>query len=302
MAVPWLSTFAKRVQTKLDQPETDPGQLTWSFDEEFSQAADGALRYTWERLSSLDKNFGMTINTALSVTAASRTFALPTDCRMLRKVVEIDGAGAEISGGEIVMGTWEDLGASERMAVYQQDVKQLYFMRVPTRSYSVKVIYGREPLPLAYGTAQSVGATSMALAAHERDEDDAFNAQTFRIRSATTGQGQTKAASDYDGVTRTITVTAWSPVPTGVVKYDTKPDLPTDATDFFLYDICGRMAEKLQDERLVLSFQNEREKHLAHFQQAASSYERRSPLLIRDAYGDVGFADPADTSIGWWST
>jgi hypothetical protein len=61
------------------------------------------------------------------------------------------------------------------------------------------------------------------------------------------------------------------------------------------------MAEKLQDERLATSFTSEREKHLAHFQQAAAGYERRSPLLIRDAYGDAGFADPADIVAGWWS-
>ena len=296
-AFSWLSDLIGEIRTKVNQPESDPGQLSWDASE-FAFACRQEQDYLWERLSALDKDFGITIDTSLSVTANSRTFTLPTNCRMLRRVVQIDTSGNEVAGGALYDAKWEELYESERACKYLPDANQLYFAMAPSATYPVKVVYGRHPVPLCHGIVQSGASTTITLQDHELNEDDALNGLVIRIYDGT-GQGQEKAVTDYDGATRVATTAAWSPVPDGTSKYTSRPELPWDLKQAFIYGVAARLVEKLHGETdIVRVYFSQREKHLLHGRGGAAALKRQSPKLIRDAYDDNGFADPMD--VGSW--
>jgi hypothetical protein len=279
---PLLAELEPEVLRKIDQPSDEAGQLTWEIPEEYAQACQQEYLYLWERLSTIDRNFGMAMNTtAVSVVSGTLVYSLPADCRWLRRVVEIDAIGN--NRGQVPIATWDeyDAGQYDNGVIYQPDDQTIRFVSDPGRSYAVRLIYGKYPTPLVHGIARDGGATSIQLDDHEPMDDDIINGLTV-VLYAGTGYGQSKAASDYDGVTRTVTVgTAWTVNPVAGTKYTSRPSLPRDMRDAFIYGVCARMVEKIQDERYG-EFTAMREKHLSQVRQALGRADRLGPLRTRD--------------------
>jgi hypothetical protein len=291
LSFPWLIDIERDVRDKVDLPSTDPAQFSWLFPEEFTRACVQEQGYLWERISSLDKNWGVVVDTTLAVTSGVRTLTLPSTLRFIRKIVEVDSSGREVIGGDIDLTTWDALGNTEREAIFMPDQNQLYFMVAPTRSYSVKVIHGAYAIPVIHGVAGVSGATSLKLDGHESFESDLYNTLEVFVYGGT-GAGQTRTISDYDGPTQTATVSlAWTTTPDATSTYTSRPSLPRDARDALVYGVTSRLLEKLQDERYTTYWQN-REKHLEQFRGAVASLDRRGPLSIRDDYDPHGY-------IGW---
>ncbi len=79
------------------------------------------------------------------------------------------------------------------------------------------------PLPMFgiadRGTAQSITSTTIQLRAAAPFANDELIGATVVILTASTGAGQSRRITDYDGVTDTATVATWTVTPTGTITY-----------------------------------------------------------------------------------
>lgn len=298
--VPYLADLIRRVKNKVDQEATAPGTPSFT-DQEIVEAANDTQAELVSDLIALDKNFQMYVDTSYSVTSGTRTLTLPTDLTYLRKVVELDGSGNEVLGGEIYSAYWEDLGRSQQQAIFlpqglsganQYAGPMLYFTRTPTRSFSVKLVYGFEPLPLLHGVAVDGGATSIQLADYESYQDSVYVNQDVYIFKGT-GAGQSKTITAYVGSTRIATVSAWSTVPDDTSQYTSRPNIPNSATEAFIYGMTARLLEKYGAAGF---HQAQYEKFIAKFKSRASFTDRQNASGIRDEY-QTNFADPYDDGL-----
>ena len=93
---PWLSDVERAVRRKVDQPSDEPGQPTWAL-EEWNQTFNDSQRHIWERISSMDRNFGVQIDSTITAASGAQTTALPSNLRAVRKVYETNAAGKVIA-------------------------------------------------------------------------------------------------------------------------------------------------------------------------------------------------------------
>lgn len=293
---PWLYDLIPLIAQKIDQPVDDTGRLTWEDPAELVRACNQEHEYLFRRISALAANMDIKIDTSITVASGSQRALLPTDLRKLRYVNEIDSAGNVIR--PIQGGSWERLGKFEKDAIFlPRDSSNsgravLYFTKPTIGSMKLQVVYHYAPLPLVHGLVRDSGNTTVQLGLHESGEDDVLNGAVLYLPEGT-GSGQTKTITDYDGDTRTATVSAWAPLPSEDTTYTSRLDLPRDATDAFVYGVCCRLAEKLQDERRQ-EWANERERHLAEMKDDVTNLDNQAPTITRDDSADI-HGDPLYT-------
>jgi hypothetical protein len=284
---PLLADIERQVMLKLDQPSDEEGQLTWILPDEFLHAANQEYIHLWGRLSNMGYPFRPKVDTTtVSVVAGTRTYSLPADCRQLRRVIEINASGEELE--EVRYATDADLDEGvQPSAIYRPDAQELYFTADPQRDFQVKLVYMPFPLPLAHGTARGGSISTLKLGQHETWDDGAFVGQPIYVYD---GQGASQSATPtaYAGKSQTVTVT-WTAIDNGSgalypgagSSYSTRPLLPPGLQDAFIYGICSRMVEKLEDERYI-AFQTRREVHLDRVKQDIGRRDLQGPIVTRD--------------------
>ena len=127
---------------------------------------------------------------------------------------------------------------------------------------------------------RAAGSTTLQIADHESAEDDIYNNLGIYIFDGT-GAGQTNTISDYVGWSRIATVTAWSTNPSTDSYYTSRPSLPRDADQAFLYALLCGLVEKNDGERYT-QFLRERQIHMSALKKSASSFEQSGPLKIQN--------------------
>jgi hypothetical protein len=80
------------------------------------------------------------------------------------------------------------------------------------------------------GTAQSATSTTIVLRAAAAFANTELVGQTVFIASASTGSGQVRQITAYNGATDTATVDAWTTTPTGTITYRVFATAPASAT------------------------------------------------------------------------
>jgi hypothetical protein len=286
----WLSDIERFVRTKVDQPVDEPGQPGFRWDAEFQQNANLSYRWVHERISSIDRNFGVK-TTTIAVSAGATTTALPASLRVLRKVFLLRGT---TPCAIIRLSSFDELGAwcPGTSAVFRPSEGDLYWTGRPRSAFSILVVYEEHPVPLIHGCALDGGGSTIQLAEHESDQNDLHVGTEIRLTDGD-GAGQERTGLLYNGLTKVLTVdSAWtSGTPTAQTRYTSKPKLPPDALDVLVWDVCARMAEKLQDEKWN-EFVQERETKLKHMATALASLDRQEPQYARDAMELGGHGDP----------
>jgi hypothetical protein len=286
----WLSDVERAVRRKVDQPLDEPGQPTWAL-EEWNQVFNDAHRHTWERISSMDRNFGVKVDDTTTVAAGDTSTALPADLRTLRKVYTLNASGKVQS--VIRAASFDDLGGwcANEAAIYRPSENDLYWAVPTTKAMTLRVVYEAYPPRLPHGcVAKLSSGVFIQLASYESDDDADYNSIELLMASGT-GAGSTVTTSAYDAGSKVVTVTPAITVDTDT-KYTSRPALPVDAYDAFFYDCCARLVEKLQDERFE-EFVVQRERRFLQMATALASLDRQETLYTRDDTELGGHGDPA---------
>lgn len=291
---PWLSQIERAVRRKVDQPADEPGQPTW-VQEEWWQHFNDAHRYIWERVSSLDRNFGIVVDDTITATAGSQTTALPTNLRLVRKIYRMDSLGGD-EQAVIRVATFDELGGwcAGEAAAFRPTENDLYWAKPPKQDMPLRIVYSAYAPMLPHGCIQKfTSGTNLTLASYESDDDSDYTdlGTDGLYISEGTGCGTLLTPSLYDGCTKVLTVSPGVTVD-DTSKYTSRPRLPIDAYDAYFYDCCARHVEKTQDERWQ-EFTAQREAKLRAMSTALQSLDRQEPLLTRDDMELGGHNDPA---------
>jgi hypothetical protein len=283
---PLLSQVERHVFHMLDEPLDSTGQLTWDREAEFNLAANAEFLYLLERIQSLDRDWLIKVVDTPTVSSGDRLVTLPDDVRSVRAVYEIKSAGLDESK-RIDAGSWSDLGTGYDSWIYRPDTRELYFTTNPTDGATLRVVYNSQPPPLAHGFIVGGSSFTVLLAEHEPDEDDILNGRTIFFVDGSgdtlSSANRTQVLSSYTGPTRFAIMTpgTGTAVIDTTTKYTSRPELPRGAYDAFVYGICSRLLEKLEDERYV-SFAMNREKHLQHLKTEIMQQEKATPIQTND--------------------
>lgn len=288
----WLSEVEARVMIKVDQP-LDRGGETFK-PEEFIQHAQAEYRYLWGRISDKQRNWGIKITDAVTITAGSRTVSLQDaapDCRSVRQFKVIEG-GRELRS--LIAGKFMHLGTDADIFVYRPDQNDLQLMFTPTANATLRFVYNYYPVQLIMGAVRSAGSTSIQLGEHEVSASGLLVGQTGRIFSAETtlaAVGQEWPILAWDGPSRTATVATLATIPDTTARYDSKPILPPDSEDAFEYGISARMVEKLHSEYYPI-WRAERERYLDRADISVDRFESQDQIVVDDELGFTRFSDP----------
>lgn len=290
MLFPWLSEVEQVVLAKIDQKRSEPGDPGVG-DDELNHVFNAEHRYLWERLSSMDRDFGITVDDTVTVSAGDQTTALPTDLRVLRQVYQL-------RGGEVCrlieVGSWHELqGSCHREALYQPDAgsPQIYWVKKPTSDMTLRLVYGAYAPHLFHSCVLSAGSTTVALPTYETSTDSSGVSRNILVDQGP-GAGQERTVSSYSGADREITVSAAfsSGLPTSRSHITSRPALPPDFFDAFVYGSCARLVEKYQDMKFA-EFTAQRAEKLQAAYTALNTLDRRGPLETYDM-DDFGHGDP----------
>lgn len=277
---PYLSDCQGDVLGKIDQPEDEIGQLTWDPEAEINRAFRAEFKYLWERITSLDRNWGLKFTDSLSQVAGTRTIQLPTDCRAVRAIYTINNVGGQESsnyGG----GNLSELGIENKAWIYLPEQQQVYLTRDPRSNENLRVVYLYDPPELVHGKIrEQFSSTQWALAWHETTEDDRPNTRQAYVYKGT-GQGQLATIDDYRGYDRRATVSGAATALDDTSYITSRPELPLGAYDAFIYGVCARLLEKLEDDRYQ-AFEYRRETHLHHLNTEVMNLDRSNPIQTLD--------------------
>lgn len=292
---PWLSDLEPHIRSKIDEKRFEPGQP--KFDrQELSAAFNAEQRYLYERISSMDRDFNLTIDDTIAVTAGTETTTLPSRIRVLRAAFELDGSGNVVRPVDV--GAWHEMnGSCDREALFRPYPQgELFWVAKPSRAFTMRIVYGAHAPHLFHGCVQASGATVVQVEDYEPATDDRATARPFLIYEGDAA-GSERTVSDYDGGDREVTVdSSYSPLPTDKSRYTSRPDLPPDAADAFVYGVCARLVEKHRDSRFQ-EFQAQRGEKLNSMFTALNTLDRRGPLETYDV-DDFGHGDP-DWDLGY---
>jgi len=303
---PLLSDCAAEIWRKLDQPEDETGQLTWDPDIELNQAFRSEFRYLWDRISALDRSWGVKVST-VSVTAGTRAVVLPTDCHKIREVWELRGDKEDINHAS---GRWDQLGQAEYTFKYRPDLRELYYLKSPTASVTLRIVYYYTPPELFHSRVQEdgtrVGPTGTTytytgtLGSQESTENGRLVGRDAYAYGGTGAPG-IGAVTAWNGVTKQVTVTvdtsdsdysdygsAWD----GTTLLTCRPELPKSAYDAFIYGCCARLLDKLDDDGWRI-FEARRERSLAQLATDVMQLEMTDPIQTNDSTSG-SHGDPLD--------
>jgi hypothetical protein len=286
---PWLHEVELEVRAKIDENRGEPGQPKWSR-AEISHAFNAEHRYLYERISSMDRDFNLLVDDTITVAAGDETTALPDGIRVLRSAFELDGNG-EVKRA-VDVGAWHEMnGSCDREALYRPYPQaELFWLNKPSGPLTLRIVYGAHPPHLFHGCAQASGNLTLAVDSFEPRSDDEGIGRDILIYEGD-GEGSVRTVSDYRGDDQEITVTAsFSPLPTSRSRYTSRPDLPPDAKDAFVYGVCARLVEKFRDARFQ-EFTMQRMEKLNSAFTALNTLDRRGPLETYDV-DCFGHGDP----------
>lgn len=288
---PWLSEVEAEIRAKVDSKRREPGQPKFD-NQEMSAAYNGEHRFLHERISSMDRDFNVLIDDTLTVTSGSETTDLSviTGLRVIRALFELDGSGNVCR--EIDVGPWHEMGGScSREALYRPYPQaDLVWLNKPQKTFSLRVVYSAYPPHLFHGCVQSAGSSILGVEGFEPISDGHGVNRNILIYEGD-ASGSERTVSAYSGADREITVTAaFSPLPTQRSRYTSRPDLPYDAYESFVYGVCARLVEKFRDARFG-EFIGMRDQRLHAMFTALNTLDRRGPLETYDME-PFGHGDP----------
>lgn len=259
----------------LDQGESEPQDPTYSLAEivrQMNMAVDWVVQETQDA----DHRW-LTASANATVTADNRTVSLPTDCRAVRLIREIDSAGEEIA--EWLPGREEDTGVSDYRFIQLPAANTVYLTTTPKSGATLKIWYLPYKTPVFHGLARTAGSTSIQLADYELREDDIYNNATLYIYKGT-GAGQSKSISDYTGWSQIATVTTWTTTPSTDSWYTSRPPLPREAEQLLIYATACALVAKNDAERYS-QFMAERDLRLSKLLAAIKSWNRSGPRSMQ---------------------
>ncbi len=289
MLFPWLSDIEPEVRAKIDENRGEPGQPKWSR-QEINHAFNAEHKYLYERISSMDRDFNLLVDDTITVSAGDETTALPSNIRVVRQIFELDGSGEVIRPVDV--GAWHEMGGTcNREALYRPYPQaELFWLKKPSSNLTLRVVYGDYPPHLFHGCVQASSSTVLQVESFEPSTDDLAIGRDILIYEGD-GAGSERTVSDYDGGDREVTVSlAYSPLPTSRSRYTSRPDLPPDAKDAFVYGVCARLVEKFRDARFQ-EFTMQRMEKLNSAFTALNTLDRRGPLETYDV-DNFGHGDP----------
>ena len=104
--------------------------------------------------------------------------------------------------------------------------------------------YQKGPVELHYANAAGVSSDTITFSAPGENGgtlvalDNYYSGSIVRIYDAATGAGQAREITSFDGTSLVAKLRhAWTPVPTGTVRYEICPILPTGYDDLYALDV-----------------------------------------------------------------
>jgi hypothetical protein len=296
---PWLADVIPTVMNNVDQPSSDGMRATYDNPAEVVQHARLETEYLIQRISTLDELYNIALDSSLTVASGDSTLALPSDTRVVLEVYRIDDTGRRVEEMPLAdqhgWHTFENTG--QFAASYDPNANLLRFPFPAPEAMSIELIYEQYlPMPI-HGIVQDAGPTTLQLGEHEMVDNDVYiGVETYIYAGA--GAGQSLTATDYDGVTRTLTFgSSWATTPQGVTQsntsyYTSRPPLPRESLNAFLEGLTLRLMGKLQEavdlkrRPMLMEFLDQMEENLT-----------RKPRKRIDAirnYAQRTFSDPHD--------
>lgn len=281
-----LSRLVRSVQSLVDQPDDDPAQYAFSR-ADFADAANYAQDELFRDASMLDADWTLK-ETTVSIPAGTTAYALPDDCRGLRKTSEWDSTNDE-ELRPLAVGEWGQLGRRDYDCLFKgkdadnSNAPTLRFLKPTPRALTVKIVYEYHPPTLAHGILQEdAGASSFVLEEHEPDENDVLVGGTLHIVKDPNGSAYgSQAISTWSGETRAAGfATPWSPIPKKGAYYTMRPDLPKDLERVYVLEMGVVLGIKLPD-RLYEEWRRERERKLLTAKHRLKTMERRAAKITR---------------------
>lgn len=287
---PWLSDLEPDILAKIDQKRRTPGQKSWDR-AELSAAYNAEHKFLFERISSMDKGFSLTIDDTLS-TDGTETTDLPAGCRALRQVFVIDSSGKVLRSVDV--GAWHELvsGDCRREALYRPYPQaDLFWTKKPPAGVLLRCVFDSYPPHLFHGCVQGAASSVIQVESFEPIEDSVSVGREFLINE-NEGAGAVRTVTAYAGTTREITVSAaYTTIPTTRSRYTQRPALPLDSREAYFYGVCARLVEKFRDGRFE-EFSHQRMEKLSAMFTALGTLDRRGPLDTYDL-DTFGHGDPA---------
>lgn len=162
------------------------------------------------------------------------------------------------------------------------------------------LIYQKGTVRLHHAIAAGVtektltGATPGADAGEMVLNDGYYNGSLLMVHDAETGQEQTREIVDWDAAGKVFHLRhAWSTLPTGTIRYEIRPTLPTDYDDLYAMDVAIRILGRRSRTRGRVGLKQDRK----DLWQACKSYflsnvaDRAPARLLPVNYDEV---DPYD--------
>ncbi len=119
------------------------------------------------------------------------------------------------------------------------------------------LVYQRGPILIHHGTAQAVTDNTLTLATSPDADggeivglDDYYNGSMVHVYSATAGSYQTAEITDHVASTKVLTLRHdWATNPTGTIKYEIRPVIPTEYDDVYALRVAMRNCSRREQAR-----------------------------------------------------
>ena len=301
-----LSDLIQDVQAVIDQPADDPSQLAFPTAQQ-ARAANAAQEECFRLASSLDADW-TTKETVLTVAAGAQFTILPADLRAVRRTARWQPT-TNRSLGDLACGEWSQLGNRQYDCLFKpKDTEHAnqatlrWLLPTPTTMF-VKVVYDYFPVRIAHGCLpEDAGGITMRLAAWEPRETGVLVAQDiYVVQDSRGGAYGNQPIVTWDGEFQTATfANVWSPIPLKGAIYTSRPDLPRDWEQLFVFEMAARLGAKLS-ESIKKDWQEEKERLKVVGQNQAITMDRRAAKIVRGrSVAGVGFTgDPINRPFGW---
>lgn len=294
---PFLADLIPTIMNNVDQPTTDAIRETYDNPGEVMQHVRLEQDFLTNRISALDEGYNFAQDATIAVATGDTTTAMPADCSNVLELYRL-GASGQRSGtvGLVDQHQWVlHSNAGSSVAFYSPSSNLLIWPGGAPATFTMEVGYEKHlPMPV-HGIVQDAGPTTLQLGSHELTDDDVYIGLVIKLYSGT-GEDQSQAVTDYNGVTRTATFgTSWTTTPVGIEQanttlYTSRPSLPREAMNAFVEGVSLRLMGKLQE-----AVDMKRRPMLAEFidtmEEILTRKARKRVDVIRNDAGRV-FRDP----------
>lgn len=255
---PLLYDLMDRIRDGLNQPIETVGQKTF-FLRELVGESRAATR--WLISECAEMHVGLNVKkTTIAVAAGAGVVVLPPDLVNIETVYLADSAGKYINDLRTL--SWREF---ERKVgyIWMPSDERLQLSPAANDAMTVGLVYRALPPPVAHGRVVAAGLNTLQIQPYELTTNDVYIGLDVTAIDPVNQLMETKAATDYDGASRTLTfANNWStivPSPGTSCWYTSGPDLPSLAEDPFVSLVKSRLAKKLRSSEWEKNQVDERE-------------------------------------------